>query len=227
MVKLVNDNLPKMANDLIKSKDGYIEPIPIDVFTKIFADISVPGPAQCLPDYLQLGVKGMFFYSETTGDKDPTLEKQEKVVLPYHDSSEPQQFQAFLGAYAIEGFFRGLLESNPGLGFYVDNSVTGGSFDTLTLNYILPGLYKHYGSINKLMKLNVEFLTVDRLTIYEDQEVVKAFANVRAELFVVGQNLDKTDALVLRAELRDCRANLTLNISEEINIVNPRSLLFF
>jgi hypothetical protein len=41
--------------------------------------------------------------------------------------------------------------------------VTGSSFDTETLNYLLPGLFKHYGSINKDLLLKVEFLSVDEL----------------------------------------------------------------
>jgi len=43
------------------------------------------------------------------------------------------------------------------------------------------------------MKLKVEFMSVEEITIFENEQVVRAFANVRAELFVVGQNLDKTD----------------------------------
>jgi hypothetical protein len=64
--------------------------------------------------------------------------------------------------------------------------VTGDSFDTQTLNYLLPGLYKHYGSINKPLLLKVEFMSVDEITIFENEQVIRAFVNVRTELFVIG-----------------------------------------
>jgi hypothetical protein len=50
----------------------------------------------------------------------------------------------------------------------------------------LPGLYKHYGSINKPLLLKVEFMSVDETTIFENEQVIRAFVNVRAELFVIG-----------------------------------------
>lgn len=94
--------------------------------------------------------------------------------------------------------------------------MTGSSFDTETLNYLLPGLFKHYGSINKDLLLKVEFLSVDELSIFENEQVVRAFVNVRAELFVISQNLDKTNQLVMRADLKGAHANLTINIGEGI-----------
>jgi len=64
------------------------------------------------------------------------------------------------------------------------------------------------------MTLKVEFMSVEEITIFENEQVVRAFVNVRAELFVIGQNLDKTDQLALRADLKGGRANLTINVGE-------------
>jgi len=71
------------------NKNGYINPIPYDVFSNITVDMSVPGPAVCLADYMQMGIRSMFFYNETGFYE---REKEEQVVLPFHDPSHPQQF---------------------------------------------------------------------------------------------------------------------------------------
>jgi len=57
-------------------------------------------------------------------------------------------------------------------------------------------------------------MSVEEVTIFENEQVVRAFVDVRTELYVLNQNLDKTDQLALRADLKGIQANLTINIAE-------------
>jgi len=50
----------------------------------------------------------MFFYKETGFYE---REKEEQVVLPFHDPSHQQEFQAFLGRYALDSFFAALISA--------------------------------------------------------------------------------------------------------------------
>jgi len=54
------------------------------------------------------------------------------------------------------------------MGFIVDNTTLDTAFDLETLNYVLPGLLKHYGYVNKECIANVTVNSVSDFVVHPE-----------------------------------------------------------
>jgi|LauGreDrversion4_2_1035121.scaffolds.fasta_scaffold372323_1 hypothetical protein len=62
------------------------------------------------------------------------------------------------------------------MGFIVDSTTTGSTFDIYTLNYAIPGLLRHYGFVNKEALMNVTVIGMTDFKVHPEQQVVECRA---------------------------------------------------
>ena len=139
----MNTGIPLIGNTVMTKLDGYF---PIPIVPKWVVDWETPQPAVVTDTRFAIGVKGLMF-DRDIGEEDPGVTAPD---MPYYDSSRAEQYQAFVSSYSIDGFFNSLIEVEGGLhGWYNSTMVPSFvpfSLTTDTVNTLLPGIVKTYGS---------------------------------------------------------------------------------
>jgi len=92
----------------------------------------------------------------------------ENIPFPLWIEESTPRVQGFLGDYFMQQFANTFLLANPGMGFIVDNTTLDTAFDLETLNYVLPGLLKHYGYVNKECIANVTVNSVSDFVVHPE-----------------------------------------------------------
>lgn len=86
-----------------------------------------------------------------------------------------------------------LFESQPLLRIHIGYDTVPIPFDIATINYVLPGLYEHYGWVNKNMSLNAYFNEVHVSNYYPENREIGITGSLDFQLVVNGGYLNGTD----------------------------------
>ena len=85
-------------------------------------------------------------FDKLIGEEDPGVLAPD---MPYFDATRPEQYQAFLSTYTIDGFFSSFLEVE-GIHAWVNSTEIPASvplsLTTSSINILLPGIEKYYGA---------------------------------------------------------------------------------
>jgi hypothetical protein len=151
---LVND-LPAVVNLAMEALDGYF-PVPLIDFWWI--DWETPEAAIVTDSTFEIGVKGLMFDSQF-GEEEPSIAIP---TMPYHDIYKTQEYQAYVSAYSIDGFFNSFLEA-VGIHGWVNQTALPEDLQSVlttgTINILLPGISDFYGSDQPVdIKFNVTYL---------------------------------------------------------------------
>ena len=138
---VLNTGIPLVGNTLMTVSDGFFPLLPNWIF-----DWETPNQAVVTDDYFAIGVKGLMF-DRQRGEEEPSIAIPD---MPYYNSSHPEQYQAFVSAYSIDGFFSSLIEA-IGIHGWVNSTEIPSSvpmgLNTESVNLILPGIQKYYGDV--------------------------------------------------------------------------------
>ena len=115
--------------------DGFF---PVPLVDNWVVDWETPDAAIVTDSTFEIGVKGLMFDS-LIGEEEPSIEIP---VMPYHDIYKQQKYQAFVSAYAIDGFASSLIEVFSVNGNIDATTIPGleSVLTTGTLNILLPGI---------------------------------------------------------------------------------------
>ena len=80
-------------------------------------------------------------FDKEIGEEEPSVTIPD---LPYHDTSKPSQYQAYVSAYSIDGFFSSIIEVIGAHGWVKNSELP--TLTTTNLNILLPGISDHYGA---------------------------------------------------------------------------------
>jgi len=133
----LNVGIPLIGNTVMTNLDGYF---PIPFVPNWVVDWETPYQAIVTDTSFAIGVKGLMFDS-LIGEEDPGVTIPD---MPYYDSTHPEQYQAYVSAYSIDGFFSSLIEVEGIRGWVNETEVS--ILTTDKLNILLPGIVKTYGS---------------------------------------------------------------------------------
>jgi len=164
--------------------NGIRHPITETYFDHINFDFSVPFAPQIGELYSFAGFSGYTSWLDGGNWYDAT--GKENILFPEWIEEETPRIQGFLGEYFIQNFANTFLLANPGMGFIIDNTTLGTTFDLETLNYALPGLYKHYGYVDKECIANVTVNSVTDFVVYPEEGLVGIVADADCSLYVKG-----------------------------------------
>lgn len=148
----MNTGIPLIGNSIMTKLDGYFP-----LTQNWIADWETPYPAVITDTMFAIGCKGLMF-DKRRGEEEPTIAVP---VMPYYDSSKPDKYQAYVSAYSIDGFFNSFIEVFGINGWVNSTSVPSEipvKLNTDTVNILLPGMSKHYGTAPVDIRFNVTSL---------------------------------------------------------------------
>jgi len=138
----LNTGIPLVGNTIMTKLDGYF---PVPLIPGWIVDWETPEAAIVTDTYFSIGCKGLMF-DKQIGEEEPSVVIPD---MPYYNSSLPQQYQAYVSSYSIDGFFSSLIEVVGIHGWVNATEVPAKSPFQLTtdmVNKLLPGIVSHYGS---------------------------------------------------------------------------------
>ena len=141
-VQVLNTGIPLIGNTAMTKLDGFF---PVPIVPNWIVDWETPQAAIVTDTSFAIGVKGLMF-DKLIGEEEPSIAIPD---MPYYDSSRPEQYQAYVSAYSIDAFFSSLIEVVGIHGWVNATEVPAQSpfkLTTDTVNLLLPGIVKTYGS---------------------------------------------------------------------------------
>ena len=118
--------------------------------------------------------------------------------MPYYSSSNSEKYQAYLSTYSIDGFFSSFIEV-VGIHAWV-NSTQIPVLTTDTIDILLPGIKKHYGS-NVPVDIHYNVTKLGQFSVSEANEEMGGVASLTLEFWV--ENADGTKEMAADLSLED------------------------
>jgi len=158
----LNIGIPLVGNTLMTKLDGYF---PVPFVPNWIVDWETPESAIITDTDFCIGVKGLMF-DKLVGEEDPGVTIPD---MPYYDVTRPEQYQAFVSAYSIDGFFSSLIEVK-GIHGWVNNTEVA-PLTTDTVNILLPGIVDFYGS-GLPVDVHFNVISLNNFQVSEANEVM-------------------------------------------------------
>ena len=118
--------------------------------------------------------------------------------MPYYSASNSEKYQAYLSTYSIDGFFSSFIEV-AGIHAWV-NSTQIPVLTTDTIDILLPGIKKHYGS-GMPVDIHYNVTQLGQFSVSEANEEMGGVASLALEFWV--ENADGTKEMAADLSLDD------------------------
>jgi hypothetical protein len=175
----LDKGIPYVTNAALTYSDGYF---PVPLIKDWVVDWETPEAAQITETSFNIGVKGLMF-DKAIGEEEPSVAIPD---MPYKNSTLPQQYQAYVSSYSIDGFFSSWLEVGYIKGWFNSTDVPDKfhlNITTTTVNVFLPGIEKHYGAG---MPVDVHFkvTSLGDFGVTQDDEEMSGVTSLTLEFWV-------------------------------------------
>ena len=154
------------------------------------------------------------------GEEEPTVDIPE---LPYHDTTRAEQYQAYVSAYSIDGFFNSFIEVVGMKGWVNATEIPAGvplTLNTGTINILLPGISDYYGS-SQPVDVHFNVTSLGNFQVFEANSKMSGTTSLNLQFWV--EKADSTKELACELNLSDMEfdfsalvtdMNITLNITK-------------
>lgn len=204
----ITNTLPPLVNKLIVASDGYATPVPFEKMTEFLTvDFSQFAPVAISTTTIEAGINGFVFDNRYAKSPVPGVVS---VPMPTHDSTQPEQVQAFANTFFVNNLFAELIQENQDFTVTLDSTNTGFNMTTSSLNYALLGIKKFYGP-DLPITIDAQLKQIHDFRVREADETMEALSSVNLKFYV--HTPEKID-LAVDLDVVDIKTNFTVIIDE-------------